>query len=253
MRLSTSTADSSKEGKSKSEPATPAGRKSSFAGAQYGQQVAASETSAKQQLYMMGAGRYQYINDFWKSLEKGPVRLRDGAAHLSAKDIEQNEAQERAVKLMQRAMLLGTLLVFGSGAIGWWITKKVLGVANIAEFGEKMKEKFPKVTGEAKETVLGRHLQELSEHSRDSISESEKLAEWRRSLRSSFNTEEGAKLARENSILLAELRKEERIARKSSKEHKEHRGPAGETQVVQATPPSSGAATEAEASAAPSV
>eukprot|EP00965_Chrysotila_dentata_P080945 2671859-Pleurochrysis_carterae.AAC.1 len=45
---------------------------------------------------------------------------------------------------MQRAMLLGTLLVFGSGAIGWWITKKVLGVANIAEFGEKMKEKFPK-------------------------------------------------------------------------------------------------------------
>eukprot|EP00965_Chrysotila_dentata_P229400 6197163-Pleurochrysis_carterae.AAC.3 len=59
MRLSTSTADSSKEGKSKSEPATPAGRKSSFAGAQYGQQVAASETSAKQQLYMMGAGRYQ--------------------------------------------------------------------------------------------------------------------------------------------------------------------------------------------------
>eukprot|EP00965_Chrysotila_dentata_P112747 3725395-Pleurochrysis_carterae.AAC.1 len=90
---------------------------------------------------------------------------------------------------------------------------------------------FPPVTGEAKETVLGRHLQELSEHSRDSISESEKLAEWRRSLRSSFNTEEGAKLARENSILLAELRKEERIARKSSKEHKEHRGPAGETQA----------------------
>ena len=45
-----------------------------------------------------------------------------------------------------------------------------------------------------------------SAEARDAVSENAELTDWRRSLRGKFNSEEGAKLARANSILLAEKR-----------------------------------------------
>ena len=95
----------------------------------------------------MGPGRYEYLADFYKSLNKGPVKLELGAQApvLSAADKQKAEEQDRAFALMQRSMVLGTLFAFAGGAVAWWVTKKVLGVRDIAEFAGRMKEMAPKV------------------------------------------------------------------------------------------------------------
>ena len=76
-------------------------------------------------------------------------------------------------------------------------------------------ERMPKVSGKLEDGAVGRRIKEAAEVSRDGISENQELTDWRRSLRSKFNTPEGAAVARQNSIMLAERREAERALRKS--------------------------------------
>jgi len=203
--------------------AKPAGA-TEFSGQSYGKKVTEDESSHANQLHAMGPGRYEYLADFYKSLNKGPVKLELGAQapKLSAEDRRKAEEQDRAFKLMQRSMILGTVFAFVGGAIAWWVTKKILGVRDIAEFGDRMKTIAPKAGND--ESELTRSLKEATEGTRDAISESESLATWRRTVRAKFNTEEGATMARQNSILMAEKRQEERKARKQR--HASNESPA---------------------------
>ena len=181
----------------------------------------AGEDSAAQGLHAMGAGRYEYIADFWRSLNRGPVKLEFGDKAPSLEELERAAVQERAMRHIQRSLMVGTFAAFAGCGLGWWITKKALGVKDIGEFGEAMGERLPKVSGSVEDSAVGRSLQATSETSRDSISESELLTTWRRSMRGKFNTEEGAEIARKNSMILAENRaaeRAERAARKASAE-----------------------------------
>ena len=162
-------------------------------------------------------GRFQYIGDFVSSMSRGPVKLEFGEGKgPSPKDLAEMEAQERALQGIKTALIAGSVMAFGGCALGWVLCKWWYGVKNIAEFGEVMKEKMPKVSGDMQDSAIGRRLKTSSEVSRDAISESEELAEWRRSIRSKFNSEEGAQLARANSIILANRRAAERVARRKS-------------------------------------
>ena len=202
---------------------------------QFGKQVAA-EASAAQGMHEIGKGRWEYIGGFMQSMNRGPVKLEFGEGKpLSAKQIEQDEKAAAALKMIQRSMLTGTLLAAGGTALGWVLTKWYMGVKNVNEFSEAMKQKMPKVSGEMEDSMIGRKLKEQSETSRDTISEDPTLTDWRRSLRSKFNTEEGARIARANSIVLAEQRQKERFERKKTKK------------VSGAPPPTTTAAAAAEA------
>ena len=191
-------------------------KKSDFASAQYGRKVAGSDESLANTLHQMSRGKFEYLNDFVKSLNRGPVKLGVGAksgAPLSEKERAREAAQAQAVALMSRAMMLGTAACFGGGLVGWWLLKLYLGVASVGGFGEYLKEKLPKV----KDTPgISDTLRQANETSRDAISESDTLASLRRSVRTKFNTEEGARVARQNSVEMAEARARERIARKTS-------------------------------------
>tara|TARA_B100000524_G_scaffold59228_1_gene27502 strand:- start:543 stop:1673 length:1131 start_codon:yes stop_codon:yes gene_type:complete len=191
---------------------------------QYGKKVANDEHAASQGLHAMGAGRYQYVADFWKSLNRGKVRLDIGEKPLSEEEQEQQRVQDQAFGVIKNSMIYGTLMVAVGGAIGWMVTKRVLGVQSIGEFGEHMSERLPKVSGKLEDSALGRQLQEESDYYKEAISGSERLTTWRRSMRSKFNSEEGAELARKNSMMLADFRqmeKEERRRRKGEREARE--------------------------------
>mmetsp|Transcript_48122 Transcript_48122/g.104230 ORF Transcript_48122/g.104230 Transcript_48122/m.104230 type:complete len:179 (-) Transcript_48122:364-900(-) len=157
----------------------------------------------------------QYVFQFWKSLNQGPVKLREDSSEESQRERRLNEAQVRAVKMMQRGVVLVTLLIFGSGVAGWFGVKRMLGVGDAKEFGEAMKEHAPQAS--SFETV-GRRLQTVSQRWGDAISSNEWLIRWRRNMRERFNDPEGAKIARENSLVMAERRVRQRIARRAMRE-----------------------------------
>ena len=181
----------------------------------FGKQVAPDDTSQAQLMHDISRGKFEYIGDFMASLNRGPVKLDYGkdAKPISEKERLQDELNERNLKMIQRSLLLGSLAAAGGCFLGWQLTKLYYGVRNITEFNEVMRERMPKVSGSMEDSLIGRKLKEEALQSRDAISENPELANWRRSLRGKFNTEEGAKLARENSITLAQKREEERAAR----------------------------------------
>lgn len=181
----------------------------------FGKQVAPDDTSQAQLMHDISRGKFEYIGDFMASLNRGPVKLDYGkdAKPISEKERLQDELNERNLKMIQRSLLLGSLAAAGGCFLGWQLTKLYYGVRNITEFNEAMRERMPKVSGSMEDSLIGRKLKEEALQSRDAISENPELANWRRSLRGKFNTEEGAKLARQNSITLAQKREEERAAR----------------------------------------
>ena len=79
-----------------------------------------------------------------------------------------------------------------------------------------MNQKMPKVAADMDHSLVGKRMHEMNESSRDKISEDPELTAWRRSLRAKFNTEQGAEIARANSLVLAEQRAEERRVRKAA-------------------------------------
>ena len=98
---------------------------SKFTDAEFGQKVAADD-SAAQLMHDASKGKYAYINDFAASLNKGPVKLSFKDAPKTAQD----EAQEKALSMIQRSMLVGSLACVMSFVIGWQIVKRWMGVAN---------------------------------------------------------------------------------------------------------------------------
>ena len=170
-------------------------------------------------MHDIGRGRFNYMGDFIASMNKGPVKVDFGkdAKPISEKQKAIDELNERNLKMIQRSLTLGSGLAVIACFVGWQFTKWWYGVRDIHGFGEKMSERMPKVSGKLEDSALGRKLQATSEASRDAISEDKNLTDWRRSLRGKFNTSEGAALARQNSLVLAQRREAERIARKSKK------------------------------------
>jgi len=184
----------------------------------FGNKVGADDTSPAQLMHDASKGKFAYIGDFAASLNRGPVKLDYGkdSKPLTEKEKAMDELNERNLKLIQRSLLIGSLAAAGGCFLGWQLTKWYYGVRNMNEFAEVMKQKMPKVSGSMEDSMIGRTLKEQSLHSRDAISENKELTDWRRSLRGKFNTEEGARIARQNSMMLAEKREQERIARKSN-------------------------------------
>ena len=186
--------------------------KTDFSNQNFGDKVANSEEALAQNMHQMTKGRYNYLADFWKSLNRGPVKLTYDKTNGTDAEKERDAAQSRAIVLISRAMVLGSIVCVAGCAAGWWVLKKALGVADAREFSEFMGQRLPKLKDEAS---VGQSLKRANEISHDSISENESLALLRRSVRGKFNTEEGARIARENSIQMAEIRAKERIARRS--------------------------------------
>lgn len=185
---------------------------------QFGNQHAGDDSSASQGMHDIGKGRWSYVGDFVSSMNKGPVKVDFGKPEeVSEKQKAIDELNERNLKLIQRSLVLGSAAVLFAGIFGWQFAKWWYGVKNVSEFGEVMKDKMPKVSGKLEDSAIGRKLHETADVSRDAISENPELTDWRRSLRGKFNTEEGAALARKNSILMAERREMEKLARKSTK------------------------------------
>jgi len=184
---------------------------------EFGQKHAGDDTSAGQLMHDISKGRFEYIGDFMASLNRGPVKLDFGkeAKPLSEKDRARDELNTRNLQLVQRSLVLGTVAAGVCCWLGWQVTKWNYGVRNMSEFGEVMRERMPKVSGKMEDSAVGRRLQQASEESRDAISESERLTDWRRTIRGKFNTEEGAAIARQNSIMLAERRQVEKALRKT--------------------------------------
>ena len=162
-------------------------------------------------------GRYQFLGDFVASMNKGPVKVdfSKNSPAVSEKQRRIDELNSKNLVLVQRSLVIGTLLVAFGGVAGWKLTKMYYGVKDVNEFAEVMHERMPKVSGKLEDSALGRKLQEASLQSRDAISEDKHLTDWRRSLRGKFNSPEGAELARQNSAVLAKGREQERISRKS--------------------------------------
>ena len=187
---------------------------------QFGKKVGATDEAPAQLMHEVGAGRYEYIADFMKSLNKGPVKLDFGkeAKPLTEKQKKMDEVNERNLQMIKRSLILGSALAGVACFLGWQVTKWYYGVKDITEFSAVMKERMPKVSGKIEDSAVGRRLKEkAAEDLRDGISESEELTAWRRSLRGKFNSPEGAAVARQNSIMLAERREAERALRKSKK------------------------------------
>ena len=176
-----------------------------------------SQWAVGQTMHDAGKGRYAFVGDFVASMNKGPVKLDFGkdAKPISDKQKEIDELNERNLKLIQRSLVIGSALAGIGMFVGWKLTKAWYGVRDVREFGEVMSDRMPKVSGKLEDSALGRRLQETSEKSRDAISESPELTDWRRSLRGKFNTEEGAMIARANSLVLAKKREKEKSARNS--------------------------------------
>lgn len=185
----------------------------------FGKHIAGDDTAPAQMMHDISKGRFEYIGDFMSSLNRGPVKLDFGDKEkpISEKQKKIDELNERNLKMIQRSLVIGTALAGLACWLGWQVTKFYYGVKSVSEFADVMRERMPKVSGNIEDGALGRKLKESSEASRDSISENKELTDWRRSLRSKFNTPEGAQIARANSITLAEKREAERILRKSRK------------------------------------
>ena len=185
----------------------------------FGRSHAGDDSAAGSLMHDIGKGRFEYLSDFTASMNKGPVKLDFGkeAKPRSEKEKAQDELNERNLQMIQRSLMIGSALAVGGCLLGWQLTKWYYGVKNVSEFGDVMKEKLPKVSGNMEDSAVGRRLKESSEQSREAISESAELTDWRRSLRNKFNTEEGARIARQNSLVLAEKREQEKIARKTRK------------------------------------
>ena len=183
----------------------------------FGKQIAEDGEAPAQLMHDISKGKFNYLGDFVKSMDKGPVKLDFGkeAKPVSEKQKKLDEMNERNLKMIQRSLVLGSLLAGVSCALGWQFTKWYYGVKNIAEFTEVMNERMPKVSGKLEDSAVGRQLQALSEESRDAIAESERITEWRRGIRAKFNTPEGAAVARQNSMVMAERREAEKSMRKS--------------------------------------
>ena len=132
---------------------------------QFGTNVA-SEESAAQLMHDAQRGKFQYVSDFASSLNTGPVKLSFKDAPKTQEDEAQVPAlcgawcmvhgawcmahgawcmvhgvgctsdqpnhpvQERALSMIQRSVLMGSLAVLASGVIGWQITKWYMGVKN---------------------------------------------------------------------------------------------------------------------------
>ena len=133
-------------------------------------------------MHDISKGRFEYVGDFMASLNRGPVKLDFGkeAKPLSEKDRARDELNTRNLQLVQRSLVLGTVAAGVCCWLGWQVTKWNYGVRNISEFGEVMRERMPKVSGKMEDSAVGRRLQQASEESRDAISESERLTDWRR-------------------------------------------------------------------------
>ena len=86
----------------------------------------ASEDSAAQLMHDAQRGKFKYVSDFASSLNTGPVKL----SFKDAPKTQEDEAQERALSMIQRSVLVGSLAVLASGVIGWQITKWYMGVSN---------------------------------------------------------------------------------------------------------------------------
>ena len=180
--------------------------------AEYGHKHAA-EGSGSQIMHDAGAGKYAYIQDFANSMTEKKVKLSFTEKPMSEKERRAFEQNEANLKMVQRSMVIGSVCAFLGVGVGWFLTKRALGVSDAKEFSAKMHDKMPKVSDNMQSTKIGAMLQERSYESRDAISESEELTAFRRSLRNKFNTEEGKQLARANSIILAGQRAKERIER----------------------------------------
>jgi len=176
---------------------------------EFGSKVA-SEDSAAQLMHDAQRGKFAYVKDFAASMNTGPVKL----SFKDAPRTKEDEAQERALSMIQRSIMVGSLVVLVSGVVGWQITKWYMGVKDAREFSERMNEKMPKVSAEVNTSILGQKLHDVNQESRDKISEDPELTAWRRSLRDKFNNPEGAEIARQNSIHMAEMRRQERKMRK---------------------------------------
>ena len=187
--------------------------------AEYGHKHA-NEGSGSQIMHDAGAGKYAYIQDFANSMTEKKVKLSFTEKPMSEKERRAFEQNEANLKMVQRSMVIGSVCAFLGVGVGWFLTKRALGVSDAKEFSAKMHDKMPKVSDNMQSTKIGALLQERSYESRDAISESEELTAFRRSLRSKFNTEEGKQLARANSIILAGQRAKERIERAATKEAK---------------------------------
>ncbi|EOD38046.1 hypothetical protein EMIHUDRAFT_448964 [Emiliania huxleyi CCMP1516] len=192
-------------------------KKDNYSDARYGLKHGGSEESHAQQMNAMGSGRYAYLNDFYKDLNKGPVKLDFAEKPMSEKERQAEEARAESAAMMSRAMVGGGVLVLAFFGTCWQLTKWYFGIKSVWEFNEVMQKVFPKVSNDAKDSMVGRQLSELSEASRDAIADNESLAAWRRQVRQEFNTPEGAALARKNSIMMAERRAQEKLARDASR------------------------------------
>ena len=187
--------------------------------AEYGHKHA-DEGSGSQIMHDAGAGKYAYIQDFANSMTEKKVKLSFTEKPMSEKERRAFEQNEANLKMVQRSMVIGSVCAFLGVGVGWFLTKRALGVSDAKEFSAKMHDKMPKVSDNMQSTKIGAMLQERSYESRDAISESEELTAFRRSLRDKFNSEEGKQLARANSIILAGQRAKERIERAATKEAK---------------------------------
>ena len=188
----------------------------------------AGEDSAAQHMSDINKGRWEYLSDFTRSMDKGPVKLQFGEGEKNAEQKAQDEAAGDALTMIQRSIWMGSLMAVVGCAAGWVIAKRWLGVSDMAGFAEAMGSKMPKVSGSMEDSMVGRKLKEKAVESRDAISEDPELTAWRRSLRDKFNTPEGAALARENSVFMAEARQKERIVRKGQSQGGPEGGPPPE-------------------------
>lgn len=101
----------------------PASKKPSYSDAKYGREHAKSESSAAAQMHAMGAGRYAYLQDFYKSLQRGRVKLDFNEKPPTARELAEEQAREKAVQIMGRSMALGGLLVLACFGVAWQMIK----------------------------------------------------------------------------------------------------------------------------------
>ena len=204
---------------------TTSGKKAAAGGAgskdeppKFGKSVA-DDAAPAQMMHDVTKGKFAYIGDFVQSLDKGPVKLDFGKKEVVKSEKQQkiDELNERNLQMIKRSLIMGSVLAGMACAIGWQVTKWVYGVKSIAEFGEVMQQRMPKVSGSLEDSAVGRTLKEASESSKESISESETITDWRRFVRAKFNSPEGAKIAREYSMVMADKREAEKALRKSRK------------------------------------
>ena len=88
-------------------PGAPVGtaakkKKDNYSDAQYGLKHGGSEESHAQQMNAMGSGRYAYLNDFYKDLNKGPVKLDFAEKPMSEKERQAEEARAESAGALAR-------------------------------------------------------------------------------------------------------------------------------------------------------